>query len=76
MLEDVLVAPVARGGGYGRELILDSAERARSKGAAAIEWVTALDNTRAQAVYDSIPGAEYGDWRNYSLELPRRKPGD
>ena len=68
VMEDLFVSPEARGGGHGRELILACAERARANGAVAVEWVTALDNQRAQAVYDSL-GAEYGDWREYTLEL-------
>jgi ribosomal protein S18 acetylase RimI-like enzyme len=68
VLEDLFVAPDARGGGHGRELILVCADRARENGAAAIEWLTALDNERAQAVYDSV-GAEFDDWRGYSLDL-------
>jgi GNAT superfamily N-acetyltransferase len=68
VLEDLFVAPDARGGGHGRALILACADRARENGAAAIEWLTALDNERAQAVYDSV-GAEFGDWRGYSLDL-------
>ena len=68
VLEDLFVAPRARGGGHGRELILACAGLGRANGAAAIEWLTALDNSRAQAVYDSV-GAEHDDWRAYSLDL-------
>jgi GNAT superfamily N-acetyltransferase len=68
ILEDLFVAPEARGGGHGRELILAVADRARELGAPKLEWVTARDNARAQAVYDSI-GGTYGEWRNYELEL-------
>jgi GNAT superfamily N-acetyltransferase len=68
VLEDLFVIPDARGGGHGRNLIAACAERARENGAAAMEWVTATDNARAQAVYDSV-GAEADDWRAYVLEL-------
>jgi GNAT superfamily N-acetyltransferase len=68
ILEDLFVAPEARGGGVGRELILACAERARDHGASTLEWVTALDNERAQSVYDGV-GATWGEWRNYELEL-------
>jgi GNAT superfamily N-acetyltransferase len=68
VLEDLFVTPGSRGGGHGRDLIAACAERARRSGAAAMEWVTAPDNSRAQAVYDSV-GAEADDWRAYVLEL-------
>ena len=68
ILEDLFVAPDVRGSGFGRELILACAERARKHGAPKLEWVTALDNERAQSVYDGV-GATYGEWRNYELEL-------
>ena len=68
ILEDLFVAPDVRGGGFGRELILACGERARKHGAPKLEWVTALDNERAQSVYDGV-GATYGEWRNYELEL-------
>jgi len=68
IMEDLFVAPDARGGGHGRDLILACADRARELGAPKLEWVTATDNTRAQAVYDSLGGVG-GEWRNYELEL-------
>ena len=68
ILEDLFVSPEARGGGFGRELILAVADRAREHGAPKLEWVTAVDNHRARAVYDSV-GALGGEWRNYELEL-------
>jgi GNAT superfamily N-acetyltransferase len=68
ILEDLFVAPGARGGGHGRELILACAERARELGAPKLEWVTATDNERAQSVYDGL-GASGDEWRNYELEL-------
>jgi GNAT superfamily N-acetyltransferase len=68
ILEDLFVSPGARGGGFGRELIFAVADRAREHGAPKVEWVTATDNHRAQAVYGSV-GAAGGEWRNYELEL-------
>ena len=68
ILEDLFVSPEARGGGFGRELILAVADRAREHGAPKLEWVTAVDNHHARAVYGSV-GAVGGEWRNYELEL-------
>ncbi len=68
ILEDLFVDPDARRTGAGRALITACAERARSHGAAALLWVTAHDNTRAQALYDSL-GAKGESWLEYELEL-------
>ena len=68
IMEDLFVAPEARGAGHGRELILACAERARELGAPKLEWVTATDNTRAQSVYDSLGGSG-SQWMNYELEF-------
>jgi GNAT superfamily N-acetyltransferase len=50
-LEDIYVAPDARGGGIADALIEACAQRCRERGAPAMEWLTAPDNHRAQAVY-------------------------
>lgn len=68
VLEDLFVAPDARGGGLAEALIEACAERCRERGATKLEWVTATDNKRAQAVYDRI-GGEGSAWMNYELEL-------
>lgn len=67
-LEDLLVAPRSRGLGLADRLIEACAERARESGAAALEWQTALDNQRAQAVYERV-GAKPSRWLDYELEL-------
>lgn len=56
-LDDLFVAEDARGGGHADALIEAVAERARAGGAAAVSWLTAPDNKRAQAVYDRIGGS-------------------
>jgi GNAT superfamily N-acetyltransferase len=68
VLEDLFVAPEARGKGLAEALIEACAERCRERGATKLEWVTATDNRRAQAVYDRI-GGEGATWMNYELEL-------
>jgi GNAT superfamily N-acetyltransferase len=70
MLEDLFVAPEARGEGYADGLIEACAERARKHGAPCLQWTTAVDNHRAQTVYDRV-GAEGGTWMEYELELSR-----
>ena len=67
-LEDLLVDPESRGLGLADRLIEACAERARDAGAAALEWQTALDNQRAQAVYERV-GAKPSRWLDYELEL-------
>ena len=68
ILEDLFVDPSARGAGHADALIETCAERAREHGAPAMLWVTALDNHRAQAVYDRV-GAHGEQWLEYELEL-------
>jgi GNAT superfamily N-acetyltransferase len=68
ILEDLFVAPDARGRGHADELIDACAERARALGAPAITWLTAPDNRRAQAVYDRV-GAKPETFVEYELEL-------
>ena len=68
VLEDLFVTEAARGHGAGRALIDACAERARSHGAPALTWTTALDNHRAQALYAAV-GAKGEPWLEYELEL-------
>lgn len=69
-LEDLFVAPEHRGGGHAEALIEACAERCRERGAPALEWMTAPDNQRAQAVYRRV-GATGSDWVEFELELER-----
>ena len=68
VMNDIFVAPGARGTGVADELIAACLERCRSHGAARLTWRTALDNHRAQAVYDRI-GAQRSQWLDYGLEI-------
>jgi GNAT superfamily N-acetyltransferase len=68
LMNDLYVEPDARGRGVGRELIGASAEVARQRGAAHLEWATAPDNHTAQRLYDST-GAERSEWVEYELGL-------
>jgi GNAT superfamily N-acetyltransferase len=68
LMNDLFVLEVARGRGVGRALVAASAEVARERGAASLEWATAPDNHSAQRLYDSL-GAERSEWIEYELEL-------
>jgi GNAT superfamily N-acetyltransferase len=68
IMEDLFVDPEARRSGAGQALIEACAERARSHGAPAMLWETALDNKRAQSVYERV-GATGETWLEYELEL-------
>lgn len=66
LLNDLYVREEARGRGIGRGLILASAEIARERGAAYVEWATSPDNETARRLYDSL-GAERSEWISYEL---------
>ncbi len=66
LMNDLFVYDEARGKGVGRALIEASAAVARERGAASLDWSTAPDNLRAQALYDST-GASRSEWIEYEL---------
>jgi ribosomal protein S18 acetylase RimI-like enzyme len=68
VLEDLFVAPEARGKGAADALIREGANRARANGAPVMTWLTAPDNNRAQAVYDRVGGTSE-TFLEYELEL-------
>jgi GNAT superfamily N-acetyltransferase len=73
VMNDLFVAPEARGAGGGRvaeALIGACAERCRAHGAVSLTWQTALDNERAQALYDRV-GARRSQWLDYDLAVVR-----
>jgi RimJ/RimL family protein N-acetyltransferase len=47
-------------------LIRECVEHCRRRGAIRLEWQTALDNHRAQAVYERV-GGKREQWLDYSL---------
>ena len=57
-LEDLFVAPAARGAGAGRALIEALGARAREAGWRHVYWHTHRDNHRARALYDSFTEAD------------------
>ena len=68
VMEDLFVAPEARGTGAADALIRACADRAREHGAPVVTWLTAPDNHRAQAVYNRA-GATADTFLEYTLEL-------
>jgi GNAT superfamily N-acetyltransferase len=71
VMNDLFVAAEARGAGGGRAgeaLIAACAQRCRAHGAVSLTWQTALDNVRAQALYDRV-GARRSQWLDYDLAV-------
>jgi GNAT superfamily N-acetyltransferase len=66
-MNDLFVAPAGRGSGAADALIKACVERCRDRGAIKLEWQTALDNKRAQAVYERV-GATREQWYDYWLK--------
>src|SRR5262245_12790789 len=56
VMNDLFVAPGGRGSGAADALIAACVDRCRTHGAALLAWRTALDNHRAQAVYERVGG--------------------
>jgi GNAT superfamily N-acetyltransferase len=67
VMNDLFVAADARGGGHAEALIAECAERCRAHGATSLDWQTAQDNTRAQAVYERVGATRDERWLDYSL---------
>jgi GNAT superfamily N-acetyltransferase len=66
VMNDLFVAPEARGSGVADALIAACREHAREHGAVWLGWQTAKDNHRAQKVYDRV-GGERSEWIDYGL---------
>ena len=69
VMNDLYVAPEARGTGLAERLIAACAERCAARGARRLEWQTAVDNHRAQAVYDRVGGERSDRWLDYGLDV-------
>ena len=68
IMNDLYVAPAARGTGAADELIHACAEECRLHGATSLDWQTAKDNARAQRVYERV-GATRAEWVDYSFRV-------
>lgn len=67
VMNDLYVVPAARRLGLAEQLIGACLGLARSRGACALEWQTALDNHAAQRVYDRV-GGRRSHWLSYELD--------
>jgi ribosomal protein S18 acetylase RimI-like enzyme len=70
VMNDLYVAPSARGSGLAERLIHACLQRCRQRGGASLEWQTAPENARAQALYDRI-GASRERWLTYTMGAER-----
>ena len=68
VMNDLFVAPPARGRRLADRLIAICQEEGRRHGARRLAWQTAPDNLRAQTVYDRV-GATREQWVDYWLEV-------
>jgi GNAT superfamily N-acetyltransferase len=66
IMNDLYVAPEARGAGLADRLIVSCRERCAQRGADRLEWETAPENLRAQAVYERVGGV-CEPWLVYTL---------
>lgn len=65
-LDDLFVAPEARGSGAAQALIDAIVETGRARGWTVIRWITADDNYRARSAYDRI--ADRTKWVTYEIK--------
>ena len=64
-LDDLFTAPDARGLGAGRALLGHLSGLAEREGRSVVRWITAEDNSRARALYDSTAVAT--KWVTYDM---------
>ena len=67
LMNDLFVAPEARGSGAAEALIEACRAACREQGAGLLTWRTAKDNHRGQAVYDRVGGTRE-EWLDYWLD--------
>lgn len=73
VMNDLFVAPEARGTGLADRLIAACADQCLTRGARRLEWQTALDNHRAQAVYERVGGVRE-QWLDYGIDVDPDRP--
>lgn len=67
-MNDLFVRPDARTGGVGRRLIDATVDVARQRGVTCVRWSTAIDNRRAQRLYEQM-GAHRSTWFEYEVPV-------
>ena len=65
-LDDLFVDPAARGSGAAQALIAGVQAIGLARGWSVIRWITAADNARARAVYDTLAVAT--PWVTYDIK--------
>ena len=68
-IEDLFVAPSARGQGVARGLIERFREQALAQGVGSLYWQTRAGNLKAQALYDQI--ATKNDYIQYAIKISK-----
>jgi GNAT superfamily N-acetyltransferase len=68
IMNDLYIAPQARGSGLADRLIEACNECCAQRGGARLEWMTGPENLRAQAVYDRVGGIRE-PWLIYTLPV-------
>lgn len=68
LMNDLYVVPDARGRGWADALIDACGGQCREKGINTLIWQTALENERAQAVYERV-GGKSERWMDWSLDV-------
>jgi GNAT superfamily N-acetyltransferase len=68
-IEDLFVAPSARGQGVARGLIENFRQQAQTQGVGALYWQTRAGNLKAQALYDQI--ATKNDYIQYAIKISK-----
>ncbi|HYY63222.1 MAG TPA: GNAT family N-acetyltransferase [Gaiellaceae bacterium] len=71
VMNDLFVAPEARGTGLAEALIEACRAECAARGAGKLTWQTALDNERAMKVYDRV-GGRREQWLDYWLPVEPR----
>ena len=66
-LDDLFVAPDARGTGAAEALIAALKDLGHARGWTVIRWITAEDNYRARGLYDRV--ADKTKWATYDIKL-------
>ena len=69
ILNDLFVAPEARGNGVGRALLDAAADHAKSAGAVRLTLSTAVDNLAAQSLYEGAGWIREAKFISYNLPL-------
>jgi ribosomal protein S18 acetylase RimI-like enzyme len=70
VMNDLFVAPDARGSGVAEALIEACRAECAARRAAKLTWQTAPDNERAQRLYERV-GAQREEWVDYWLPVER-----